>query len=308
MYIVSIFADKLAAKPAEVYEVRDKRPATIEIWLQANVSNYAPRAVPLYSAKLNGVLVPPSAWETRLLLPGDHLEITIEPKEVSTWVYVVITLLSTAYSLYVANQIPDNYQQSQPAGTSIYNANAQGNRAKLMGVIAEVAGKFVRFPDIITAPFRQYEANDEWVYMMMCLGVGDYQVTDLKIGQTPVGYYAGDIFIELFEPGDDVSGNIAHQHIYTSPEVGRTSSGALEITYDELALDTGWTYDLDGFEITSYYNNTPTAFPFSVGEFFRREQYGGEFFEVMALAGTVGETATVRRYQVQFPAVAVPVS
>lgn len=306
---ITVYADKLARLPVETHHVGEHDAGgvtTIEGWLQRNVSNYTQRAVPLYSATLNDHIVPPALWQTTVLRAGDRLDFTVEPKEPTTIALVVISLASAAYSYYVASNIPDNYQQSTPAGQTIYNANAQGNRAKLMGVIAEVAGKFVRFPDIITAPFRQYEDNDEWVYMMMCLGVGDYQITDLKVGQTPVGYYAGDIFIELFEPGDDVTDNIAHQHIYTSPEVGRTSSGALEITYDALNLETGWTYDLSGFEMTSYYNNAAANFPYSVGEYFRLQPYGGEFFEVMALAGTANETATLRRHAIIFPQIVVP--
>ena len=195
---------------------------SIEQWLIDNVPLYEPLPVPLYSVLLNGLEVAPELWEKTQLEAGNLLEFFIEPKEPVTIAMVVIAVVSAAAAIYYANQIPDNYNSTTPNGSSVYDANAQGNRVRLMGVVPEHLGEHLNYPDVLNTPRQHYQNDESWKYFLLCVGQGEYQIndTDIFIGNTQVSRYAGDIEYQLFGPGGDVSGNEAHRNFYQSPEVG----------------------------------------------------------------------------------------
>ena len=195
---------------------------SIEQWLVDSVPLYERLPVPLYSVLLNGLEVSPELWEKTQLEAGNLLEFFIEPKEPVTIAMVVIAVVSAAAAIYYANQIPDNYNSTTPNGSSIYDANAQGNRVRLMGVVPEHLGEHLNYPDVLNTPRQHYQDDDSWKYFLLCVGQGEYQITDadIFIGNTQISRYAADIEYQLFGPGADVSGNEAHRNFYQSPEVG----------------------------------------------------------------------------------------
>ncbi|WP_226649675.1 hypothetical protein, partial [Microbulbifer variabilis] len=208
------------------YETCTATPGqTFESWLQANVPSYEPREVPLFSARVNGKELPPKHWASYLIQPGDQFELVVEAKGYAAIVMAVVAVAAAAAAMYFANQIPDNYNQSTPDGSTIYNPNAQGNQARLMGVVPEIAGRHKVFPDLLCQPRREYIGNDQYLYLMMAVGVGEYEVDpeEIFIGNTPVSRYFGDIDYSLFGPGESVASHEAYRNVYTSPEVG--SSG-----------------------------------------------------------------------------------
>ncbi|WP_226649680.1 hypothetical protein, partial [Microbulbifer variabilis] len=161
---------------------------TFESWLQANVPSYEPREVPLFSAAVNNEKLPSSEWASYLIQPGDQFELVVEAKDPYTIAMVVVAVVAAAAAVYFANQIPDNYNQTTPDGSTIYNPNAQGNQARLMGVVPEIAGRHKVFPDLLNQPRREYIGNDQYLYLMMAVGVGEYEVDpeEIFIGNTPV--------------------------------------------------------------------------------------------------------------------------
>lgn len=293
MYTVSVWPDKLREGDPE--QLTGAAP-TLEAWLLANVDDYAPRTVPLYSIGVNGALVSPLAWSEYPLVEGDHVDVTIEPKGLLEGIFFVLALVSAAYAYQVAKSIPDNYQTTDQRGESIYSANVRGNRARPGGIIPEQSGTLPVYGDLINAPYRQYEDNDEWVYFGLSLGVGEFDVHSINIGETSISEYAGDVIAQLFGPGESLSGNLAHLHVYTAPEVGETSTGSLEIRYDRLGLSDGdWRYTTSGYTITSTLQGASASFPFSVGERFVLGNGDGYIYEVDALDGGVNQVATVSR-------------
>lgn len=202
---------------------------SIEQWLIENVAKYERLEVPLYSMELNEKRVPHTQWDETQLCEGDLLEIYLEPKEPMTIAMVVIAVVSAAAAIYYANQIPDNYNTTTPNGSSVYDANVQGNKVRLMGVVPEHFGLHINYPDILTKSRRVYENDESWKYLFLCVGKGEYEndPAEMYIGNTPIDRYVTDIEHQLFAPGADVSGHEAHRNFYGSPEV---DEGGLEVS------------------------------------------------------------------------------
>src|SRR5690606_20876921 len=46
-------------------------------------------------------------------------------------------------------------------------------------------------PDVISKPYTWYEGNDQYMGIVLCPGLNVHSVSDLKIGDTPLGSYDG---------------------------------------------------------------------------------------------------------------------
>ena len=199
-------------------------------WLAAHIDDFEDRPNPPISITINDVLVLQAGWD-HVVDVNDKVIIYPEPKApvVGLIIKAVVTAaISYAISALTAPKVNNNYASSVPQGSSIYSANAQGNRPRLNGIIPEIFGRHKYYPDVITAPWREYIANDQWIHLTLSVGVGEYDIEDIKIGNTPIDRYAGDIESYIYAPSAVVHAD-AQRHIYTSLEVGNTSGGAAGI-------------------------------------------------------------------------------
>jgi hypothetical protein len=218
---ILVFPNKL---DNELFETnRAKTGQTLHAWLSENVPAYVVQEVALFSATLNNQAFDQAKWQRYQLKIGDVLALTVEAKDPASIVLAVIAVI--AVGVYISTQIPDNYNSTTPDGSSIYDANVQGNRPRLMGVIPELAGRHKIFPDHLNMPRREYLNNEQWIYLMMSAGAGELEIKpeEIFIGDTPLANYAGDVFYNIFSPGEDVTGHEAFRNIYTSAEVGGTA-------------------------------------------------------------------------------------
>ncbi len=201
---------------------------TLHQWLVSNVPDYVESDTPLFSAFINSREVHPSEFKTTTLNRGDDVKLIVEAKGAAAIAYAIIAVVAVGVAIYATNQIPDNYNSTTPDGSSIYDVNTQGNKPKLMGVIPENAGHHKVYPDYLTMPRKEYINNEQWLYLMLCVGKGSYELLDenILIANTPVSRYVGDIDYQVFGPGEDVSGHEAHRNVFTSSEVGSTSGSA----------------------------------------------------------------------------------
>ena len=196
---------------------------TITQWLEQTVPAYYERDAPLMSMVLDGLEVEPEHWPIVVLNDGNNLEIFVEPKEPVTIAMAVIAVISAAAAIYYANQsIPDTYNSSVPKGSPIYSVNAQGNQPRLMGVVPEVLGYHKVFPDYLNQIRREYVDHEEYLYLMLSIGVGAYAIdlNEIYIGDTSIASFGDDIDCQFFSPGQSVEGNDAHRNVHSSKEVG----------------------------------------------------------------------------------------
>jgi hypothetical protein len=276
---------------------------TLHDWLVANVPAYIVQAVPLFSATLNNQTFDQAQWQSYKLKNGDVLALTVEAKEPITIIYAVIAVIAVGVSMYTMNTMPDNYNNTTPDGSSIYDANVQGNRPRLMGVIPELAGRHKIFPDHLNMPRREYINNEQWVFLMLSVGVGEMEINpnEIFIGDTPTENYAGDIFYTVFPAGADVTGHEAHRNIYTSAEVGGTS-GTSGIELKGSVTSAGgvggeWLWDFISNVMTAY---SVYEVPYDVDdddEIISQEPFPFTVDQVVTITGT-GATSNNGNYRV----------
>lgn len=85
------------------------------------------------------------------------------------------------------------------AASPTYNLQAQGNTARLEAAIPEHFGRMLAYPDFAAQPYAEYSGNDQFVYQLLCIGRGAYDIESIKIENTPISSFE-DIITQLIQP------------------------------------------------------------------------------------------------------------
>lgn len=267
-------------------------------WLKENVPNYHDCHKDPYSAQLNGEPWPYSD-HNRKLSETDRVTLTIEPQDPATALYIIAAIM-VAYSYYVASNLPQGYQESTPDGQSIYSATSRVNSVKPNGIIREVAGTVPIYPDLICPVTRRYIDHEEFLYLNLCVGMGEFDLAleNIYIDQTPATNYSGDVDIQISGPGDDVSGHESFENWYQTSEVLD-----LELIQAPEIASGQWSITTTSDTVTTKLDGVVTAFPYGVDvivSIFDLDNNsinsgggGNKFYRVSAISGSIGQTATL---------------
>lgn len=100
---------------------------------------------------------------------------------------------------------PPSPQQSAAlaAPSPTYSLNAQGNSARLGAAIPEHFGRHVAYPDFAAEPYAEYVGNEQYLYQLLCLGRGEYDIEAIRIEDTAIASFE-DISYEVVGPGGTV--------------------------------------------------------------------------------------------------------
>lgn len=93
-----------------------------------------------------------------------------------------------------------------------YSISAQGNTARLLQPIPKLYGTHILYPDFASMPWQDYEANEQYLYQLFCLGLGEYDVHQVRIEDTLVWDEVNglsdsfsDVEIEICPPGQAIT-------------------------------------------------------------------------------------------------------
>ena len=106
------------------------------------------------------------------------------------------------------------------APSPTYNLQAQGNSARIDAAIPEHFGRMLCYPDFAAQPYAEYAGNEQYLYMLLCIGRGSYEVEPLKIEDTPISNYE-EVSYEFVPPNGAIT--LFPTDVTTSNEVSGQS-------------------------------------------------------------------------------------
>lgn len=119
---------------------------------------------------------------------------------------------------------PDNQRQGLISDASpTYSAQAQAAVARPGAVIPECLGRHIHAVDDASPPWARYEDNVQFLQQLLCLGTGDHEIHEVRLGQTCVWLDGAltdnlpGIEIEFIEPEGQVT--LFEDAVYTQPDV-----------------------------------------------------------------------------------------
>jgi len=127
------------------------------------------------------------------------------------WGFVVNLLASASVSYVIGKifapslpeQISTNSNRNNGRSSSTYDLNSQQNEAKRGSAIPIIYGKVRTYPALIAPPYRRYENNEEYLYQLMCIGQGKYNIDNVMVSDTDSKeIQAGNFRHEILEYDD----------------------------------------------------------------------------------------------------------
>ena len=130
-------------------------------------------------------------------------------------------------------KLPSDQQAAAMAAPSpTYNTQAQGNLARLDAAIPVQYGRLCAYPDFAAQPYAEYAGNEQYLYQLLCLGMGEYAIEAIRIDDTPISSWA-EIDYEVIAPGGTITKFPAN--VTTSSEVsGQELLTAIAGTYNQV--------------------------------------------------------------------------
>jgi len=136
---------------------------------------------------VNGEACGRDQWDTAL--PESANAIFVELPGLGATL-AIISILLTVYSLYYFNTLDMDTPEQIGTPGSLTSFSTGSNRLRLGQPFTEHFGRFRAFPDLVQQPYIQNDGNDQYLYFLGILGVGEYSVEGVYIGNTPLEEYA----------------------------------------------------------------------------------------------------------------------
>ena len=93
-----------------------------------------------------------------------------------------------------------------PEPSPSYSLRGQVNAARLGQPIPAHYGRHIVYPDSVMTPYYEYVGSDQYYNLLLCLGTGVINVTDIKFGDTTLdGLSDGIVQTQICLPGQPVS-------------------------------------------------------------------------------------------------------
>lgn len=105
-------------------------------------------------------------------------------------------------------------QLAAPSPT--YSLQAQGNAARLDQPIPVIYGRHIVYPDFAAAPYVEYGGNEQYLYQLMVVGQGLYDIEAIRIEDTPISSF-DEIEYQIVAPGESLT--LFPANVVTSIEV-----------------------------------------------------------------------------------------
>ena len=106
-----------------------------------------------------------------------------------------------------------------------YSLQAQGNSARIGMPIPVQYGRLSCYPDFAAQPYLEYVGGDQYLYQLLCVGAGQYDIEGIYIDDTPITTYE-DVDHEVIAPGG--TSKLYPHAVYTSSEVS-----GIDLTKDD---------------------------------------------------------------------------
>lgn len=165
------------------------------------------------------------AASLQMLAKTNDFDIVCEAGEPLTIFLVATAVLSAGLAIYTYLNMPDVPQMNQKSGNNELSNRA--NRERIKGRVPDPFGTNKCVPDLIAPPILYYKDDGiEIEECLMCLGRGEFEITDIKDGDT-FGSTIDGFSTSVYAPGMSLTGTPQIQigEAFTeAPLVGKKSS------------------------------------------------------------------------------------
>lgn len=216
----------------------DVAPGTIlREWLEARYGE-AIAFVALVSC--DGAAVHRLAWGD--VMADGEWRVVLQPGDPITIISTTLSVLSIGNA--ILNPPPKPNILGEPSPT--YSLGAQQNAARIGAGVPVQYGKVRVWPDLAAQPYSVYRDNDQFLFQLFCVGLGEFEFEDLQIDDTDVSAFEEIEFeyyynqpVTLFPTDVETSAEPASQELTTS-DTGPYIANATGTDANRIEVDVVW--------------------------------------------------------------------
>lgn len=131
------------------------------------------------------------------------------------------------------------------ASSPTYNLSAQGNSARLGGAVPIQYGRLNVFPDFAASPYVEYEGNEQYLYQLLCIGAGEYEIEQVRIEDSDVSNFEEITYavvqpnqpLTLFPAAVSTAAEVSGQELLQSVSVGPFIANGAGTQTTRIAID-----------------------------------------------------------------------
>lgn len=189
--------------------------------VQENIESAFPAGLSIETTELiwNGLTINPLEFDLDFIpVLTDKLEIInyqegFDPISLIISSVIAIAGALATYLLTPKPKIPNSVGEIKTSSNN--SLTGQTNVARLYQAKPDIYGAIRCYPDLVKKATNEYIDNIKYVEQLMCVGLGDYKVTQLKYSETLLDKISGTTY-KIYHPGDNID-IIRYQ--YASDEV-----------------------------------------------------------------------------------------
>jgi len=168
-----------------------------------------------------------SKWNTAL--PESARIFFVElPADPGSIFFIIFTIMvGVGAYLYAKSLMPDGIGSIGTPNT-VYSFNTGSNRLRLGQPFVEHFGRFRAYPDLAQQSYIQNIDNDQYMYFLGIVGVGEYSVEEVYIDNTPLTEYA-DSSYNIIAPAGSLA--LVSNLVWTCNEASGQELGVDWISY-----------------------------------------------------------------------------
>lgn len=128
---------------------------------------------------------------TELLEAGDRIVVGVAPQGAAFGAAVlkaVISALISAAVSYLVSALtkPKPRSTNAKSASPSYSIQLDQNAARLGDIVPVVYGRARIMPDIASQPYSEFNNHNERAYMILCVGMGEFEIHDVYVGESRV--------------------------------------------------------------------------------------------------------------------------
>ncbi|EHY9925892.1 hypothetical protein K5B75_002408 [Salmonella enterica subsp. enterica serovar Ank] len=193
-----IWRDPRGVTGKDVYEL------DCSLSLQQNIARLFPGGLNADSTTvlLNGERINPQIVDlSRNATQLDRVEIILRQRGIGTMLVVAIVAAVAVVALMPKPTIPNSSGSQKDSPNN--ELTGQTNVARVYQAVPDIYGKIRAFPDLVAPSLSEYVDNVKNVTELLCVGIGSYQIENVKYADTLLSTISGASY-EIFNPGDTI--------------------------------------------------------------------------------------------------------
>jgi hypothetical protein len=168
---------------------------------------------------------------------------------------VVSMAIGVALSVVFGSKKPSAGNTPQPS--QVYGIAPPKNGVRLGQPIPVIYGSVICMPDFAAQPYTFFEGNEQYLHALLCVGLGDYDMTEMLLGPTSAstldpGIVTPRVYLPAAHGGafGVIEGQTrVRENVVTSPAVGGQELVALNA--GGALIPSTWFWSLSGFARTA---------------------------------------------------------